>query len=464
LHHPNIVELYESGEHEGHPYFSWELADGGTLAERLNGTPVNPERATELVEKLAAALHYAHGQAIVHGDLKPANVALVSDGSSASEKDSAPLPLAKLTPKIANFGFKSTPDRCGSYLAPEQAGGRTHEVGAGTDIHAVGAILYELLTGRPPFRAETDAETLEQVQTHEPVRLSALQPKVPRDLDTICLKCLAKLPEKRYASAHELAQDLACFLAGKPIQARQTPLYERAIDFAKRKPKAASVIGGAALIVLIFFGGCYSSYRDAQRQKGFLAAAASKDREALREASGKAEEAQQKLLAAKGEAAAAKERAQAAQESERQARAAEAKALEQEKAARESEKKAVEESAKFRTALDQGALAWHRLHAEQWEKTGQWTAAAYHLGRLIDLNPTDEKLLVRRADAYRRAGQWLPAASDYSRALELKADLPVKDQRDLCLGKSAPIQAGGAVGVGMSDSWSVLLLLPRLGS
>src|SRR5262249_60603143 len=103
-------------------------------------------------------------------DLKPANVALVR--SSASEKDSAPLPLAQLTPKIANFGFKSAPDKCGSYLAPEQAGGRTHEVGAGTDIHALGAILYELLTGRPPVRAETDAETLEQVQTHEPVRPS----------------------------------------------------------------------------------------------------------------------------------------------------------------------------------------------------------------------------------------------------------------------------------------------------
>jgi tetratricopeptide (TPR) repeat protein len=464
LHHPNIVELYESGEHEGRPYFSVELADGGTLAQRLNSTPVSPPLAAELAEKLAAALHYAHGQAIVHGNLTPASIALVSDGNSAPEKDSTtPMPLAKLAPKIANFGFKSTADKSSSYLAPEQAAGRTHEIGERTDIHAVGAILYELLTGRPPFKGETDAETVEQVQTQEPVRPSALQPKVPSDLDTICLKCLAKQPAKRYASAQELSQDLGRFLAGKPIEARSTPLYERAIDFAKRKPKAASIIGGAALVLLVFFGGCYSSYRDAQRQKAYANAGASKARDELREATTRADEAQQKLLAAKGEAAAAKERVQPAQDNERQARAAEAKALEQEKAARENEKKAIEESAKLRTALDQGALAWHRLHAEQWEKAGQWTAAAYHLGRLIDLNPTDEKLLVRRGDAFRQAGQWLPAAGDYSRALELKADLPVKDRRDLCLGKSAPIQAGGAVGVGMSDSWSVLLLLPRLG-
>ena len=181
MQHPNIVQIHEVGEHDGLPFFSLEFVDGGSLAQQLDGTPWPPRRAAELVESLARGVAAAHRQGIVHRDLKPANVLLTADG----------------TPKITDFGLAkslaadSGQTRTGSimgtpsYMAPEQADGKTKQVGPLADVYALGAILYELLTGRPPFRGATALETLEQVMNAEPVPPSRLVPGLPRDLETI---------------------------------------------------------------------------------------------------------------------------------------------------------------------------------------------------------------------------------------------------------------------------------------
>jgi serine/threonine-protein kinase len=223
LQHPGIVEIYQVGEHDGLPYLVLEYVGGGSLAQQLDGTPLPANRAAALVLALAEAVQHAHARGILHRDLKPANVLLNPDG----------------TPKITDFGLakRLQGDRgetqagavlgTPSYMAPEQAEGQVGDLGPATDVYALGAILYELLTGRPPFKAASVLETLEQVRTLEPVRPTALQASVPRDLETICLKCLEKLPRHRYASAEALTTDLQCFLKGEPISARGLTLPER---------------------------------------------------------------------------------------------------------------------------------------------------------------------------------------------------------------------------------------------
>jgi tetratricopeptide (TPR) repeat protein/tRNA A-37 threonylcarbamoyl transferase component Bud32 len=247
LQHANIVQIHEIGEHNGLPYFSLEYVAGGTLAGRLDGTPMPAPDAVVLVETLARAMHYAHERGIVHRDLKPANVLLASGG----------------VPKIADFGLakhmagsdvhtlSGTVLGTPSYMAPEQARGEAHAVGPLTDVYALGAILYELLTGRPPFRAASVVETVQQVIDQEPVTPTRLQPKVPRDLETVCLKCLAKKPGQRYASAAALADDLARFLRGEPVLARPAGRWERAAKWARRRPLAAALV---AVIVLAVGG------------------------------------------------------------------------------------------------------------------------------------------------------------------------------------------------------------------
>ncbi|HXG10786.1 MAG TPA: serine/threonine-protein kinase [Gemmataceae bacterium] len=222
LEHPNIVQIYEIGEQGGRPFLALEFVRGGSLARRLDGTPLPACQAARLVQTLARAVHHAHQQGIVHRDLKPANVLLTADG----------------TPKIADFGLAKRLDAdrgqtqtgavlgSPSYMAPEQAEGRIKEIGPAVDIYALGAILYELLTGRPPFQGATLLETLEQVRGHDPVPPRDLQPSVPRDLETVCLKCLEKTPGRRYASALELADDLQRFLDGDPIRARSATLLD----------------------------------------------------------------------------------------------------------------------------------------------------------------------------------------------------------------------------------------------
>jgi WD40 repeat protein/tetratricopeptide (TPR) repeat protein len=248
LRHPNIIQIYEVGEHEGHPFFSLEYADGGSLVDQLVGRPQPPRRCAELVAALAGAMHYAHQQGIIHRDLKPANVLLLPDG----------------TPKITDFGLAKQlgtdagQTRTGAvlgtpaYMAPEQARGRGKEVGPATDVYALGAILYELLTGRPPFLAESPLDTLRQVTTEEPVPPGRLNDRVPRDLETVCLKCLHKDPARRYPSAGALADDLQRFLHGEPVRARPTPAWERLLKWARRRPAAAALLVVAVVGVLAF--------------------------------------------------------------------------------------------------------------------------------------------------------------------------------------------------------------------
>ncbi|HJT76119.1 MAG TPA: serine/threonine-protein kinase, partial [Gemmataceae bacterium] len=219
LRHPNIVQIHEVGEHAGRPYFTMELLDGGSLVERLQATPQPARETAELVETLARAMHYAHRHGVIHRDLKPANVLLASRGheppGAPSSTGGPLLPLAGDVPKITDFGLAkhlvagSLQTQSGvvlgtaSYMAPEQAAGHAREVGPAVDVYALGAILYELLTGRPPFRAATLLETLDLVRSADPVSPRRLRPKLPLDLETICLKCLHKEPPRRYASAQD---------------------------------------------------------------------------------------------------------------------------------------------------------------------------------------------------------------------------------------------------------------------
>jgi WD40 repeat protein/serine/threonine protein kinase len=269
LRHPGIVQIFEVGEHQGLPFFALEYIAGGSLAQRLDGTPLPARTAAALVAEVARAVQYAHEQGIVHRDLKPANILLdfrFSIDDSRWEGQEAGADRAAIenrkskienpigNPKITDFGLAKQLDsavgatRSGavmgtpSYMAPEQAGGRVKEVGPAADVYALAAILYELLTGRPPFRAETPLDTILLVLSQEPVPPTQLQPKVPRDLDTICLKCLQKDPRRRYPSAAALADDLERYLRDEPIQARPTAQWERAWKWTRRHPALAVIV------------------------------------------------------------------------------------------------------------------------------------------------------------------------------------------------------------------------------
>jgi WD40 repeat protein/tRNA A-37 threonylcarbamoyl transferase component Bud32 len=240
--HPNIVQIFHIAEHDGHPYFEMEYVGGGSLADRLDGVPRPPREAAGLVQTLARAMAEAHRQGIVHRDLKPGNILLTPAG----------------TPKIADFGLAKllnvesgltrTDSVLGSpsYMAPEQAEGRAKETGPAADVYALGVILYELLTGRPPFRGATALDTLQQVKTAEPLPPSRLVPGLPRDLETIALKCLQKDPGKRYESALALAEDLGRFQAGEPIVARPVSAAERAWRWCRRNRLLAGSLGATA--------------------------------------------------------------------------------------------------------------------------------------------------------------------------------------------------------------------------
>jgi len=270
--HPHIVQVYEVGEQDGHPFFALEYVGGGSLDRYLAGTPQPPHAAAQLVERLAHAIHHAHGRGIIHRDLKPGNILLASGGLTPPDSSRLPEsgglrpPLAELVPKITDFGLAklldagaANPTQSGdvlgtpSYMAPEQVGS-TAQVGAATDVYGLGAILYELLTGRPPFRGETAVETIVQVQTVEPVSPGRLQPKCPRDLVTICLKCLRKQPSQRYASALELAEDLRRFLDGQPIRARPIGPLQQLLKWTRRQPGVAGLTGLLLLAVLLGIG------------------------------------------------------------------------------------------------------------------------------------------------------------------------------------------------------------------
>jgi predicted Ser/Thr protein kinase len=257
LQHPHIVPVYEAGEYHGLPYFTMELLDGGSLAQQLATALLAPRAAAELVESLAQAVQFAHERGIVHRDLKPSNVLLTRDGVAKI----GDFGLAKLVEPDLEHVQPGCRTETGAllgtpgYMAPEQAAGHSKEIGPAADVYALGAILYECLTGRPPFRAATVLETLDQVRNQEPVPPGRLQPGVPRDLQTICLKCLEKAPARRYISAQELADDLGRFLRGEPIRARPAGLAERLAKWARRRPALAALVGICVLALAGFVTG-----------------------------------------------------------------------------------------------------------------------------------------------------------------------------------------------------------------
>jgi hypothetical protein len=224
LGHPGIVQIYEVGEQAGCPYLALEFVSGGSLAQQLHGTPMPPRRATQLILELARAVQHAHEQGIVHRDLKPGNVLLTETGVAKITD----FGLAKLLDVAQGQTETGTVFGTPQYMAPEQAAGKVRAIGPATDVYALGAILYELLTGRPPFLGASPLETLDQIRTHDPAPPQTLQPKVPNDLATICLKCLEKSPTQRYPSATALASDLDLFLRGEAIAARKLTPWDKA--------------------------------------------------------------------------------------------------------------------------------------------------------------------------------------------------------------------------------------------
>ncbi len=243
--HPHLVHIHEIGKHEENYYLALEYVDGGTLARVLAGAPQSPRFAATLVETLARAIDHAHIQGVVHRDLKPANILMTPDGQ----------------PKITDFGLAKLKDSSTqttertvlgtlAYMSPEQVRGESAAIGPGVDIHALGCILYETLTGRPPYRAETPEQILHAILNDEVVRPSLRKRGVPRNLEAICLKCLEKDARHRYATAADLAEDLRCFLDGRPTTARPASAVERASRWCRRKPWAAAFLAALAVGVV----------------------------------------------------------------------------------------------------------------------------------------------------------------------------------------------------------------------
>ena len=323
LDHPHIVGVYEVGEQDGRPFCAMEFVGGGTLADRLTGTPWTAPSAAGLLAIVARAAHHAHERGIVHRDLKPANILIAqttktlslqlgsSDKGHTQTEDVKVDDLAN--PKVADFGLAKCltdsdpgPTRMGNvvgtpaYMAPEQASGKAGLIGPATDVWVVGVILYELLTGRPPFRGESAVETLIQIRNEDPVSPRQLRPQLPRDLDTICLKCLQKDPAKRYLSAAELADDLDRWLRGEPVHARPLAWPGRFARWCRRNPRVATLSGAVAflLVVAAALGGAVSLNLAAARDRAEAVANQERDARQLADDALNREEAARKLIEA----------------------------------------------------------------------------------------------------------------------------------------------------------------------
>jgi WD40 repeat protein/tRNA A-37 threonylcarbamoyl transferase component Bud32 len=344
--HPHIVQLFEIGAYDGLPFFALEYCSGGSLDKKLAGTPLPPAEAAALVQRLAQAVDAAHAKNIIHRDLKPANVLLTEDG----------------TPKITDFGLAKKLDTAGqtttgevigtpSYMAPEQARGQGKTLGPACDIYALGAILYECLTGRPPFKAATPLDTLVQVVNDEPVAVTQLNGQVARDLETICHQCLQKEPGKRYASAAALVEDLGRFGRGEPIQARPVSTVERGVKWVRRNPMVAT-LAATVLWVLLAGAGVSTYFGMAASQEAEQATAARK------EAEENAAEARQNAAQAKHNAEKAQQSAAEAKHNEENAQKSAAEAKHNEENAQKSaaEAKRNEEEAKRAQQLAQVQL------------------------------------------------------------------------------------------------------------
>jgi hypothetical protein len=243
LDHPGIVPIFEVGQHEGQHYFSMGFVEGQSLLQRLTEGPLPPREAAEVMVKVAEAVEYAHCRGVIHRDLKPGNILLDCN----------------CNPRVTDFGLaKKVQSDSGltgsgqimgtpSYMPPEQAGGKHGDVGPAADVYALGATLYCMVAGRPPFQAATAMDTVLMVMSQEPVPPCRLNVSVPRDLETIILKCLEKEPKRRYGSAAALAEDLQRFLDGDPIVARPATAFERAVKWARRRPAIATLLGMVAL-------------------------------------------------------------------------------------------------------------------------------------------------------------------------------------------------------------------------
>jgi serine/threonine-protein kinase len=327
IQHPGIVQIHEDGDHEGLPYFSLEYVPGGSLAQLIGGRPQQPHAAATMVMELCRAMAEAHVRGIIHRDLKPANVLLTLDGK----------------PKITDFGLAkqmegdSKQTRTGaimgtpSYMAPEQAWGKTHDVSPLSDQYALGAILYEMLVGRPPFQGATAMETLELARNQEPVPPTRLQPKVPKDLETICLKALQKDPAKRFPQAAAMSADLRRFLDGEPIVARPVGATERLWRWCKRNPRVAGLAAAVVVMLLTIAAGSAAFAASLKRLNG-------------------------QLTDSYREEASARETAQANEREAIKARNAAIAAAKAEAEAREKEKQAREKA----EALVQGAFAQNK--------------------------------------------------------------------------------------------------------
>ncbi len=370
LQHPGIVQIHEVGEHQGLPYLSLEYVSGGTLHDWLRGRPLSAQEAARIIEQLARTIAFAHERGIVHRDLKPANVLLTE--MPAESPSTSTLPIARsqhqspamsdIAPlKISDFGLARMGDSGSdltatgqvlgtpSYMAPEQAAGTATAASPALDLYSLGAILYELLTGRPPFRGTTVLETLEQVRHDEPVPPRQLQPRTPRDIETICLKCLEKSPDRRYSTALELAADLRRFLDGESISARPTGLLERSRKLLQKNPAVASL---TLVVVLLVVFGLWAILNEARRANLNEQAALADSRTADQERATADSERQKALTAAT-----------AADEARQQAEAERERAVALQAEAEGQRTRAVDAQAEAEVALERTLKALNSLAA-----------------------------------------------------------------------------------------------------